>query len=200
VEGDQRAAALLSLSPDPALLLQRLRSLRPAVRRVSVVHSVRHSAWLIRLAQDAARGMGIELRALEAEDLKTALRHYQDFFAEAGVQDALWLLQDPATVDDATVLPLVLQQSWTRQVTLFSSNLAHVRRGALFGLYPDNLDLGRSLGQTALGLLGRQAGVTRGLQALRNVQAALNTRTASHLGLDLNPLQQRGFALLLPER
>jgi putative ABC transport system substrate-binding protein len=200
VEGDQRAAALLSLSPDPALLLQRLRSLRPAVRRVSVVHSVRHSAWLIRLAQDAARGMGIELRTLEAEDLKTALRHYQDFFAEAGVQDALWLLQDPATVDDATVLPLVLQQSWTRQVTLFSSNLAHVRRGALFGLYPDNLDLGRSLGQTALGLLGRQAGVTRGLQALRNVQAALNTRTASHLGLDLNPLQQRGFALLLPER
>jgi hypothetical protein len=130
VEGDQRAAALQSLSPDPALLLQRLRSLQPAVRRVSVVHSVRHSAWLIRLAQDAARGMGIELRALEAEDLKTALRHYQDFFAEAGVQDALWLLQDPSTVDDATVLPLVLQQSWTRQVTLFSSNLAHVRRGA----------------------------------------------------------------------
>ena len=74
---------------------------------------------------------GIELRTLEAEDLKTALRHYQDFFAEAGVQDALWLLQDPATVDDATVLPLVLQQSWTRQVTLFSSNLAHVRRGAV---------------------------------------------------------------------
>ena len=75
-----------------------------------------------------------------------------------------------------------------------------MRRGALFGLYPDNLDLGRSLGQTALALLNRQAGAVRGLQPLREVQAALNTRTAAHLGLDLSPQLQRGFQLLLPER
>lgn len=199
-EGDQRAAALHSLSPDPALLLQRLRALLPGVRRVTAVHSARNSAWLMRLAQDAARPLGLELRALEAEDLKAALRHYQDFLAQAGPQDALWLLQDPATVDEATVLPLLLQACWTRQVALFSSNLAHVRRGALFGLYPDNLDLGRSLGQTALALLNRQAGAVRGLQPLREVQAALNTRTAAHLGLDLSPQLQRGFQLLLPER
>ncbi|MFO1253322.1 MAG: ABC transporter substrate binding protein [Inhella sp.] len=199
-EGDQRATSLHSLTPDPQLLLQRLRALLPGVRRVTVVYSGRHSGWLMRPAQDAARALGLELRALEVDDLKQALRAYQDFFAQAGAQDALWLPQDPATVDEATVLPLVLQECWDRSVALFSSNLAHVRRGALFSLFPNNLELGRSLGQTATALLARSASAPRGLRALREVQAALNTRTASHLGLDLNPQLQRGYDLLLPER
>ncbi|WP_374433801.1 ABC transporter substrate binding protein [Inhella sp.] len=199
-EGDQRATSLHSLTPDPQLLLQRLRALLPGVRRVTVVYSGRHSGWLMRPAQDAARALGLELRALEVDDLKQALRAYQDFFGQAGAQDALWLPQDPATVDEATVLPLVLQECWDRNIALFSSNLAHVRRGALFSLFPNNLELGRSLGQTATALLARSASAPRGLRALREVQAALNTRTASHLGLDLNPQLQRGYDLLLPER
>lgn len=199
-EGDQRATALLCLSPDPGLLLTRLRSLQPATRRVTVVYSARHSAWLIRLAQDAARQQGLELRALEVEDLKQALRQYQDFFAQAGAQDALWLPQDPVAVDEGAVLPLVLQESWNRNVPLFSSNLAHVRRGALFALYPHNEALGRSLGALALAHLNRGANAARGSLPLRDVQAALNTRTASHLGVNLSPQLQRGFELLLPER
>lgn len=199
-DGDQRITSLHSLSPDPQLLLQRLHSLLPAVRRVFVVYSGRHSGWLMRPAQEAARKLGLELRALEVEDLKQALRAYQDYFAQAGAQDALWLPQDPATVDEATVLPLVLQECWNRNIALFSSNLAHVRRGALFSLYPNNLELGRSLGLTATALLNRSSSAPRGLRALREVLAALNTRTASHLGLDLNPQLQRSFDLLLPER
>lgn len=199
-EADARAAALLSLTPDPLLLLQRLRSLLPGVRRVTVVYAGRHSAWLMRLAQDAARQLGLELRALEAEELKAALRHYQDFFTQAGAQDALWLPQDAATVDEATVLPLVLQESWNHNVALFSSNVAHVRRGALFSLYPNNRELGRSLGTAALALLTRMPGASRGAQPLRDVLGALNTRTANHLGLNLSPQLQRSFELLLPER
>lgn len=200
MEGDQRAASLQSLSPDPQLLLQRLQQLLPAVRRVSVVFSARGSGWLIRPAMEAARALGLELRALEVEELKQALRAYQDFFGQAGPQDALWLPQDPASVDEGAVLPLVLQECWNRGIALFSSNLAHVRRGALFSLYPNNLELGRSLGQTASALLARSATAPRGLRPLREVLAALNTRTASHLGLDLNPQLQRRFELLLPER
>jgi len=199
-EADARAATLLSLAPDPLLLMQRLKSLQPGVKRVTVVYSSRHSAWLMRHAQPAARQLGLELRALEVDELKSALRQYQDFFAQAAPQDALWLPQDPLTVDESAVLPLVLQECWNRNLALFSSNLGHVRRGALFSLYPNNLELGRSLASSALAQLARQAGAPRGAQPLRDVHAALNTRTASHLGLDLSPQVQRSFELLLPER
>lgn len=198
-EAEARDATVLSLAPDPLLLMQRLKGLLPGVKRVRVAYSARHSAWLMRFAQDAARQLGLELQAQEVGDLKTALRHYQDFFAQATPQDALWLPQDPLAVDESAVLPLVLQEAWNRNVPLFSSNLAHVRRGALFALYPNNLELGRSLGGSAL---ARLAGGTapRSATPLRDVHAALNTRTASHLGLDLSPQLQRAFELLLPER
>ena len=200
-EAESRAAAVLSLAPDPLLLMQRLKALQPASRRVVVVYSARHSGWLQNLAQNAARHLGLELRAIEVEDLKAALRAYQDFFAQALPQDALWLPQDSLSVDESAVLPLVLQECWNRNLPLFSSNLAHVKRGALFSLYPNNLELGRSLGASALAQLQRSpAGPPglRGVQPLRDVHAAINTRTASHLGLEASA--QRGFELSFPER
>ncbi|MBT9499709.1 MAG: hypothetical protein IV092_00590 [Burkholderiaceae bacterium] len=198
-EAEARDATVHSLAPDPLLLMQRLKGLLPGVKRVSVAYSARHSAWLMRFAQDAARQLGLELQAQEVGDLKAALRHYQEFFAQASPQHALWLPQDPLSVDESTVLPLVLQESWNHGVPLFSSNLGHVRRGALFALYPNNLELGRSLGGSALARLAGTAGPRYALP-LRDVHAALNTRTASHLGLDLSPRLQRAFELLLPER
>ncbi|MBC3875434.1 ABC transporter substrate binding protein [Undibacterium flavidum] len=199
-ENEARDASILCLAPDPSLLLQRLKTLLPTAKRVNVAYSARHSAWLMRFAQDAAKQTGLDLRAQEVSDLRGALRYYQDFFAQATSQDALWLLQDPLAVDDSSVLPLVLQECWNKNLPLFSSNVAHVRRGALFSLYPDNLELGRSLGRSALARLNSNAPLARGAVPLRDVQAALNTRTASHLGLDVTPQFQSGFQLLLPER
>ena len=61
---------------------------------------------------------------------------------------------------------------------------AHVKGGALLSLYPDNLDLGRSLAAAALRALGTPRPVP-GVQPLRETRAAVNTRTAAHLGLDI---------------
>lgn len=200
LEGDTRSATVLSLAPDPGLLFARLKALQPGVRRVTVVFDPRTNTWLIKLAREAARQHGLDLKALEASDLKTALRHYQEFFAGGvGKSDALWLPQDATTVEESAVLPLVLKQSWDRSVALFSSSLAHVRRGALFSLYPNNIELGRRLAVSALGYLGSGSQPPRGVVALREVLAAVNIRTASHLGIELGVQQQRSFDLILPE-
>lgn len=197
-EADSRKMTLLSLAPDPGLLFDRLKSIMPEVRRVHVVYDGRNSGWLIRIAKDAARAAGLELDAYEATDVASALTRYQAILATADPKrDAVWLPQDVTTVDDATVLPLVLQESWNRGLAVFSSNLTHVKRGALFSLYPDTNELGRNLATTALENLSGAA--AQGQYPLRAVLMAVNLRTANHLGLKFSSRQQQGFDLTFPE-
>ena len=199
-ESEQRNSTTLSLAPDPALLFARLKALSPKTQRVFVVFEPHQNSWLIRLAREAARNQGIELIAQEAGDLKSALAIYQSIFTTADARrDALWLPQDSATVDESLVLPLVLQESWSKGIPVFSSNVSHVKRGALFALYPDNMELGRNLAASAIGMASGNPAM-RGVLPLRDVLTAFNTRTASHLGLAPSMAQQKGFDLLFPEQ
>ncbi len=198
-EGEAQAFPVYSLAPDPALLFTRLRALNPAVKRVMVVYDPRQNAWLIKLARDAAKGVGVELLAFEAEDLRVAVRAYQEALASVDPRrDALWLPQDSTTVEDSAVLPLVLRQAWNHSLTVFSSSVTHVKRGVLFALYPNNTELGRALAGVALAQLAASSGAPRGVQALRDVLLAVNTRTANHLGLSLEASPLR-FSLVYPE-
>jgi len=197
-EADVRKLTLLSLAPAPSLLFDRLKSLMPEVSRVHVVYDPQNSGWLIRIAKESARAAGLELIAEEASDLSTALVRYQNFLATADPRrDALWLPQDVTTVDEATVLPLILRESWNRNLAVFSSNLSHVKRGALFSLYPDTTQLGRNLAVTALDNLSGSS--NQGQFPLRDVLLAVNLRTASHLGLHFSNRLQQSFSMTFPE-
>ncbi len=187
----------IGLMPDPSLLFDWLKTLVPGVKRVIVVYSPQHSQAAVKLARDAARSHGLELVALEAHDLAEAVRRYEAAFAGAdGRRDAVWLPQDAVTVDEATVLPLVLRESWNRSVPLFSSSMLHVKKGALFALYPDNAGLGRDLAVLAQAPAGGEA-ARPGLQPLRAVRVAFNTRTAGHIGLGVN-IEQHHFDAVFP--
>ncbi len=189
----------ISLTPDPALLFTQLRALLPEVRRVIVVYNPQHNEALLKLAREAARAQGLELAALEARDLAGAARLYDSALAGAdGRRDALWLPQDPTTVDEATILPIVLKQSWSRNVAIFSSSFLHVKKGALFALYPNHAELGRGLARLAIAMLGAEP-PRRGVLPLREVRGAINLRTAGHLGLSIGAGQQRGFDFVFQE-
>lgn len=196
-DGDKQIG--ISLTPDPALLFAQLKLLTPAVRRVVVVYNPLHNDWAVKLAREAARAQGLELLSYEARDAAGATRLYEAFFAGAdGRRDALWLPIDPVTVDEASVVPMVLREAWRRNVAVFSSSFVHVRKGALFALYPNNQELGRDLGSLALGLAAGEP-PRRGVTPLRQVHNALNLRTANHLGVLLTARLQRSFDFLFPE-
>jgi putative tryptophan/tyrosine transport system substrate-binding protein len=191
-ESQAQAYTVHTLAPDPALVFAGLRKLVPAARRVFVVADPQQNAWLLRLAHEAARALGLELVARDAADLMQATRAYTELLTHIEPRrDALWLPQDSTTVEESTLLPMVLEQSWQRGFPLISSNAVHVKRGALFALYPDNAALGRSLGLSALDTLAHPLRAPRGLQPLRDVLFAANQRTAAHLGIALNPRSQR---------
>ena len=196
-ESEARSFPVHTLAPDPALLLARLKRLRPATRRVHLVYDPKLNAWLVKLAREAARAEGLELAAQEVADQAEALRAYTQLLAAADPgRDALWLPQDPTTVDDNAVLPLVLREGWNRNITVFSSHLAHVKRGALFSLYPDNHELGRTLAVSAQRLMASPRSGS-GVLPLRQARAAINIRTAAHLGIDAAAAQS-GFDLVYP--
>jgi putative ABC transport system substrate-binding protein len=198
-DSDARYAATLSLTPDPTLLFARLKGLLPGVKRVYVLYDPQKSEWLIRHAREAAKLHNIELVGYEARDLGTAARTYEQVLQVAdGKRDAIWLPQDSTTVDENTILPLVLRESWSRSVPVFSSSFIHVKKGVLFALYPNNLELGRSLGEVGLSLLAGDTG-KKGMMPLRDVFTAVNVRTAGHIGLRLGYQQQKGFDAVFPE-
>ena len=187
-----------SLAPDPALLFARMTLMMPSVKRVYVVYDPRQTDWLMVLAREAAKSQRLEFVSYEAQDLKTAARLYLEIFSHADARtDALWLPQDSTTVDDSTVLPLILQESWKYSLAIFSSSLSHVRRDILFSLYPNNVELGRSLANSVLSLPAAQGKLASSMVPLEDVQAAVNVRTASHLGLNI---KQQNFDLVFPEQ
>ena len=198
-ETENRSLMGISLTPDPALLFARLKNLLPGVKRVIVVYNPQHNEWLIRIAREAAKAQGLELAAYEARDLATAARTYETTFASTeGKRDAVWLPQDSTTVDENTILPLVLKESWNRNVPVFSSSFLHVKKGALFALYPNNVELGRTLASSALAAMSGDVR-RKGVLPLREVQTAVNLRTASHIGLTIGYQQQRSFDFIFPE-
>lgn len=198
-ESELRGMVVQSLAPDPLLLFERLRVMMPAARRVYVVYDPRQNSWLLRLAREAARSQGLELVAQEASDLKTAMHLYQDILASADPRrDALWLPQDSVTVEESAMLPVVLQEAWNRGLAVFSSSVAHVKRGALFSLYPNNVELGHSLASAALAQLAGNGAAARGVLPLKEVLMAVNVRTASHLGLGASH-RQLSFDMVFPE-
>ncbi|HEX8615723.1 MAG TPA: ABC transporter substrate binding protein [Telluria sp.] len=188
----------ISLTPDPALLFVRLRALLPEIKRVIVVYDPRKTEWLLRLAREAAREQGLELVSYEARDLAQAAQVYTAQFAIADSRrDAVWLPHDTTTVEEGTLLPLILRQAWNSGVPIFSSNVLHVKKGALFAMSPNNVELGRSLASCAEGAIAGE--LKKGVQPLRELHAAINLRTASHMGLSIGHEQQRTFDLIYPE-
>lgn len=190
---------VISLTPDPALLFAQLKNLIPGIKRVLVVYNPSNNEWLIKHARTAAKAQSLELITYEARDLASAAHQYETAFNASDSRfDSLWLPQDSTTVEESTIMPLVLKESWNRGVPIFSSNFLHVKKGALFALYPNNLEMGRHLGSTAMGSLGGDIS-KRGLFPLKDVLSALNIRTASRIGINIGAQRQRSFDFIFPE-
>ncbi len=197
-ENDVRKLQVNSLSPDPALLFSRLKGMMPRVKRIFTVYDPRQNDWMMNLAKEAALSQGLELVAYQAQDLRSAMRAYQEILSSVdNSQDALWLPQDSTTVEESTVLPMVLKESWDGSLAVFSSSFGHVRRGVLFSLYPNNVELGRHLAGSALGILA-SGNESSGMLPLREVLMAINLRTAKHLGL--NTSRSQSFDMAFPEQ
>jgi putative ABC transport system substrate-binding protein len=191
----------ISLTPDAELLFTRLKELAPNTREVTVVYDPERNAEEIGPAQAAAESRGLTLHALPAADLRQAAAIYRQVLLEIkDASTAIWLPRDNATLDEQALLPLVLREAWDKSFVVFSSNLDHVRKGALFSLYPDNAGLGRALAVMARNRAQGQSPPSDAIEPLRDVLMAVNLRTAHHLGLRFSNDAVRAFGMTFPAR
>lgn len=188
----------IALAPAPDSLFRRLRKFSPEIKEITVVYHKPSKGWLIEIAKKEAQLMGIKLNALEAPDLREAANLYRVLMENIDNNHAVWLLQDNYTVDQRTILPMLLKASWRKRFVVFSSNPAHVQRGVLFSLYPDNFSMGKRLGKLASDLLESPAIKDLPIQPLTDLQIAVNVRTADHLKLNVSNEDKSSFDLTFP--
>lgn len=186
------------LTPSPATLFTHLLDYAPGTHSVLVVYNTRHDQWLIDQASEAARALGLDLQALAAGSIQAAAQIWHQAIVNHGEERyAIWLLNDHTVVDSRAILPMILKESWERKIIAFSSNPSTVKRGVLFSLYPDNYNMGRSLGRLALQRL-HSPDYPVILMPTEDVLAAFNTRTAEHLGIVVADEKMKDIKLTFP--
>jgi len=188
----------ISLTPAPEAMFDRLKKLVPEVKKVTVIYDPRQTAWEIGHAERTASERGLTLVAQPTGNLHDSSELFRQILVE--VKDnsiALWLPRENAAMDEQALLPEVLREAWEKNFVVFSSNLDHVRKGALFSLYPDNFGMGRSLAGLAKQQL-QAGGKSESVQLLQDLLVAVNLRTAEHLGLRFSNQTRREFAMVFP--
>lgn len=190
----------ISLAADPELLLAHLKRIEPSVKKLHIVYSPKYSSWLVDLAKAAAKKFNLEFHAYKSRDISSSALIYRDVLnASHPGEDAILLLPDPVAVDSRITLPLLLRGAWNNDVILFSSNPAQVKRGALFALYPNNKKMGGSLAKLAESNIKANAkDIKNTILPLTDLLAAINVRTAEHLGLTISSKERKGYELIFP--
>lgn len=194
-----QGVAGISLAPDPDALFEHLQRMVSNVKEITVVFEPKQTAWEIEHAKQAAKSRGFLLNALPANDIQQSSSLYRQVLVE--IKDnsiALWLPHDGLAMAEQVLLPVVLKEAWEKNFVVFSSNLDHVRKGALFSLYPDNVGMGHSLASLALQQARSDTVKTSGIKPLRDLLLAVNLRTAEHLGLRFSGQKRREFGLVFP--
>lgn len=188
----------VSLSSSPGKLFGQLKQLKPDIERIYVVYRPQATGWLLSAGKTAAHDRGLELIATPSEDIQQAGAAFARILQQARPgKDAIWLTLDPV-VPAKQLLPVLLREAWDKQLVIFSNNPLDVSKGALFALYPDFPAMGQQLAERARKQLGKNPPSTP--EASEHLNSALNTRTASHLGIVLSGQQQQSFQQFYPER
>lgn len=172
----------VTLNPAPDLLFAGLLALAPEVTSVHVVYDHVRNQREVENAIAVATSLNLKIKTYPVEDLREAALAYRD--VQDNIQpkvDALWLpLGGPAR--DKAIMQSVLETAWTKDQIVFSSNLADVKRGVLFAMYPDNVGMGRQLARMLRQIKDGNP-PQPAIQFVRSLFKAINRRTAEHLEL-----------------
>ncbi|WP_404357265.1 hypothetical protein [Methylotuvimicrobium sp. KM1] len=172
-EPDEFAGVTLAI--DSRRLLQEIKTILPSLRRVFVVGSPRQLH--IRIYPASLRGQPAIVPELHEDPLINSRQLWQLLEQADPKTDAIIL---PSQLD-RDILYELAQLAWQKKIILLSTNLAHLNQGVLMVFYPDNIGMGRQIGDFTIQHPGP------GFESLTHIHIALNPTVAKHLGLSFAP-------------
>jgi putative ABC transport system substrate-binding protein len=184
ITGTEHNLPGISIVPDPRIIIDKLLQLYGNARNVHIVTNTKRQPNQLNSAVSYGASRGINLIVHDVDTIQDAADRYRKVLVSINQNDAIWLMRDHA-LNDSALLSNVLEVAWKRKFAVFSSNPTHVKRGALFAIYPNNKKLGVSLGLMASNkeFLKVTPGV---ISPLQDVYTIVNGRTGRHLGLDMS--------------
>lgn len=187
----------ISGTPDPQILFKHLNELTPNITRVHVVYS-RASEWVVKQAQTSVSQYHLKLNAVKVTSAKDAIKVYEQIMKDINPSfEAMWVPFDPIAGNEQVIIPRLLERSWEQNFVLFSSKPDHVKRGALFTVFPDLFELGRDLADMVNQPVSPDT--SNIVIPVKKNKLAVNMRTAAHLGFDYKNQQKRQFYLTFPK-
>jgi hypothetical protein len=135
----------ISMMPEPAVLLSKLKAIQPGVKRLAMLWSSPAFESYARAASREGPRMGVEIladRLSKPGELPGRLREIQDKV------DALWLPPDPLLVNGANIV-ILTQFSRSNRVPLYSAVAGLTDQGAVASLSSTYRDFGRAAGRAA---------------------------------------------------
>jgi putative ABC transport system substrate-binding protein len=186
------------LNPDPIMVFKQLQKLVPNVKHINVIYNPEKNSWLIKRAILAAKELNLHCNTYPVINLHQAAKQYRDILKQLnGTQNSIWLLNDNSVFDRNALFSLVLQEAWNRKFVVFSNNPAHVKRGVLFAMFPNNIQMGKSLFKLVNNSNSTPNTILT-MHTLSDLLIAFNTRTAEHLQLIIPRQQRDKFNLVFP--
>jgi len=195
---DNNTFSGISQSPAPSKLFKQLHKLQPSIKRIHLPYQKDNkNGSLIDSALIAANTQKLELVLTEVNDIRELASHYRQLLENINPQeDALWISYNGVGLDKSLVHQ-ILETAWQRNMVVFSSNVADVKRGALYSLYPDNYAMGQRLAELVLAQ-EKTMDASAVVQLVDDLLLAINLRTADHLGLLFDENEKRDFGLVFP--
>lgn len=188
----------LTMLPDPKVIAEKVPLLSPWVKEVHVIRKKNGNYIDLTQAHEFLIEKSISLIIHEAVDIRSAAAIYRQLAKTLGESQALWILPDGSYANNA-ILAMILEAAWKKNFVVFSSSPIHVKRGALFSVYPNNFEMGASLGRIVSDVAD---GILKDphMESLQDVFVAVNERTSNHLGIMITDDMKEHIDLVLPAR
>jgi putative ABC transport system substrate-binding protein len=176
----------VAMNVAPEKYLDLLTRISPKPKMVGVICDPAKSGYLVKRAQQAARGRGIELAVREVQtprevpDALTSLK---------GIVDALWMFPDTTVVTPETV-ELFLLTSQENRFPVIGFAGKYVEMGALAALDIDSFDQGRQAGEMAARILDGSAVADLPGGEARSTTVKVNRSVAKKLGISLENIDR----------
>jgi len=196
ISGKPNGIPTVSLTGDPAPAFAELKRVAPHIKNIRLVYNNEINGWWYKRAQKIAPDYDLEIIGYPAKDIKEGVKLYEKLLEDATPKvSAVWIPLR-SVVPSKTILPLLLGKAWSKKLAVISNNPSHTKLGGFIAVYPEHKKMGSQLADFSINHL-KGKDIDRIIGTV-NLNAAINLRTSSHIGIRLSAKERAAFDKIFP--